>query len=385
MGVDTARGTALCLSGGGFRAMTFHVGALTRLNELGRLARLTLVSSVSGGSIAAATLAHRWPELDVDADGVARNLHRVTDSLLAFARRRVDIPTWARGLVTPARPGGALAEVYARHLFGTATLADLPQHPRFVLCATDMSSGDLVRLDHRGGDLPLAAAVAASSAFPPVFSPYRLAVPPQVHPSPDPAQQPDTDAWWSKLAPAPLRRNRGHLLLGDGGIHDNLGLDPALSCATVYVSDAGIPFVPRRNVPGDWLRQTLAAWKLATHEVSLRRRAEFSHALDHGERTGAVWHTLEDLSIPLPGGIAVHPGWSARLARVHTRLWSLPDTEARALVNLGYAASDAALRRGDPALPAAPGWPFPDVSLDAAPFGNAGRAAVTAGTGASRR
>ena len=30
-------GMALCLSGGGYRAMLFHVGALWRLNELGYL------------------------------------------------------------------------------------------------------------------------------------------------------------------------------------------------------------------------------------------------------------------------------------------------------------------------------------------------------------
>src|SRR5690349_24700851 len=49
-------GIGLCLSGGGYRAMLFHVGALWRLNELGYLTRLTRVSIVSGGSIAAAVL-----------------------------------------------------------------------------------------------------------------------------------------------------------------------------------------------------------------------------------------------------------------------------------------------------------------------------------------
>jgi NTE family protein len=44
-------GIALCLSGGGYRAMLFHLGALWRLNELGYLAKLARVSSVSGGSI----------------------------------------------------------------------------------------------------------------------------------------------------------------------------------------------------------------------------------------------------------------------------------------------------------------------------------------------
>jgi len=31
------RGKAVCLSGGGFRAALFHLGALQRLNEVGRL------------------------------------------------------------------------------------------------------------------------------------------------------------------------------------------------------------------------------------------------------------------------------------------------------------------------------------------------------------
>ena len=48
---------ALCLSGGGYRAMLFHVGALWRLNEVGYLSKLSRVSSVSGGSITAGVLA----------------------------------------------------------------------------------------------------------------------------------------------------------------------------------------------------------------------------------------------------------------------------------------------------------------------------------------
>ena len=50
-------GTALCLSGGGYRAALFHLGALRRLNELGILAQVDTLTSVSGGSIFAAQLA----------------------------------------------------------------------------------------------------------------------------------------------------------------------------------------------------------------------------------------------------------------------------------------------------------------------------------------
>src|SRR5437763_16953031 len=73
--VDAAKrdGVGLALSGGGYRAMLFHAGALWRLNELGWLPKLTTVSSVSGGSIAAGVLAHAWQRLYFGDDGVAEN------------------------------------------------------------------------------------------------------------------------------------------------------------------------------------------------------------------------------------------------------------------------------------------------------------------------
>src|SRR5437764_2563684 len=57
-------GIAWCLSGGGFRAALFHLGAARRLNELGILSQVDTISSVSGGSILSAHLAERiraWP------------------------------------------------------------------------------------------------------------------------------------------------------------------------------------------------------------------------------------------------------------------------------------------------------------------------------------
>jgi NTE family protein len=56
-------GMALCLSGGGFRAMLFHLGTLWRLNEVGLMKGLARVSSVSGGSITAAQLGLVWKRL----------------------------------------------------------------------------------------------------------------------------------------------------------------------------------------------------------------------------------------------------------------------------------------------------------------------------------
>src|SRR6516164_7850549 len=61
---------SLSLSGGGYRAMVFHVGALWRLNQCGLLEKLKRISSVSGGSITAGVLGLCWNDLDFRA-GVA--------------------------------------------------------------------------------------------------------------------------------------------------------------------------------------------------------------------------------------------------------------------------------------------------------------------------
>src|SRR6476646_8611960 len=63
-GSPPAGGAGLCLSGGGYRAMLFHLGTLRRLNEAGLLHTLTRVTSVSGGSITAGVLGLRWKDLD---------------------------------------------------------------------------------------------------------------------------------------------------------------------------------------------------------------------------------------------------------------------------------------------------------------------------------
>lgn len=93
------QGTALCLSGGGFRAMLFHVGALWRLNELGWLPRLKRISSVSGGSITSALLGLRWHALGFGASGTATQFGtQIVEPLRAFAKETVDVWSVVIGL-----------------------------------------------------------------------------------------------------------------------------------------------------------------------------------------------------------------------------------------------------------------------------------------------
>ena len=86
-------GIAIALSGGGFRAMLFHAGALLRLNELGLLSQAKRISSVSGGSITAGYLATRWQELGPpDTQGVFADFRaKLVDPIVRFSRRRIDV------------------------------------------------------------------------------------------------------------------------------------------------------------------------------------------------------------------------------------------------------------------------------------------------------
>src|ERR1700694_1518754 len=68
------QGIALCLSGGGYRAMVFHLGPIISLNEVGLLKKLSRISSVSGGSITAGRLGLEWGSLQFDKNGIAQNL-----------------------------------------------------------------------------------------------------------------------------------------------------------------------------------------------------------------------------------------------------------------------------------------------------------------------
>jgi NTE family protein len=127
MSMDELRtGTALALSGGGFRAALFHVGSLVRLNELGLLSSLARVSSVSGGSIAAGRLAVAWNRLRFE-NGVAANLtEEVVAPLRSFCGRDIDKRAVALGVLSPFRTiGDVLSDIYDDDLLENTNMQSL--------------------------------------------------------------------------------------------------------------------------------------------------------------------------------------------------------------------------------------------------------------------
>jgi len=99
---EVKKGIAIAVSGGGFRATLFHLGAFLRLNELGYLRKLNRISSVSGGSILAGQLATRWNNLTFDERGIATNFeNEVVVPLLKFCDKWLDVTTFAMGVFNP--------------------------------------------------------------------------------------------------------------------------------------------------------------------------------------------------------------------------------------------------------------------------------------------
>ena len=178
-------GTALCLSGGGYRAMVFHIGVLWRLYEAG-FSGLKRISSVSGGSITAGLLGLKWSELSFDpARSPDRFRAEGRRAAAPLAGETIDADAVIFGVLAARQRQRPRRRRLRRHLFDGATLQDLPDEPRFVINATNVQSGALWRFmkpymrDYRVGEVkkptvPLAQAVAASSAFPPVLSPFEL-------------------------------------------------------------------------------------------------------------------------------------------------------------------------------------------------------------------
>lgn len=358
---------ALCLSGGGYRAMIFHLGALWRLSELGYLGKLARISSVSGGSITAGMLGLRWSRLGF-RKGIAQNfVSEVVEPLRRLAGVTIDVGSILAGLFLPGGAGGRIASAYDRHLFHGATLADLPRDPpRFVINATNVQTGDLWRFsrpymrDYKVGEvknprLRLSAAVAASSAFPPVLSPMRLKLE-------------AGDYTESAAGSEPLHRKpfTTRVVLTDGGVYDNLGLETAWKgCPTILVSDAGGELLPEERPSGGWLRHGIRALFIIDNQVRSLRKRQLIDSFRAKTRDGAYWGIRADIShYALPDALPCPSHRTLELARLATRLKALdPGTQER-LINWGYAVCDAAVRRHlDPTLPPPSGFPYPGSAV----------------------
>jgi NTE family protein len=358
-------GSALCLSGGGYRAMVFHIGVLWRLYETGLLSGLKRISSVSGGSITAGVLALKWRRLSFDPARLAADfVPEVVTPLRRLAGETLDAEAIIVGALAPGTISDRVTAAYDRHLFAGATLQDLPDAPRFVINATNVQSGALWRFmkpymrDYRVGEVkaptvPLARAVAASSAFPPVLSPCTLRL----------ENDDFTPNSGQDLQRPPFTTR---VVLSDGGVYDNLGLETAWKrYQTIFVSDAGGKLKPEEEPKSDWARHAFRVLDLIDNQVRSLRKRQVIDSLKSGARKGAYWGIRTDIAnYKLADPLPCPSGRTLALAETPTRLKRMNDDLQDKLINWGYAVCDAALRKHvDPALRRPADFPYPAAKV----------------------
>jgi NTE family protein len=356
-------GIGIALSGGGFRATLFHIGALWRLIELEILPKVDRISSVSGGSIVSGVLAANWLVFKSNPT-VAVFRKTVVEPLRVFCRLNIDTTAIGEGLFNPWKSIGEVIEAkYAEHLLGTTSIADLPETPRFVFNATNLHTGRSFRFskpymgDYRIGlvqnpKVRLAKVVAASSAFPPVLSPVIL----------------DEPGIFEAVLGADLNGNSEftrRIFLSDGGVYDNLGLETVWNrYQTILVSDAGAPFSIDAVPETDWIKQSMRALDVATDQARAMRKRALISDYERGDRQGSYWGIDTDIAdYGLGDAMDCQAKIVAPLASIRTRLNPFDDQEQELLINWGYAVCDAAVRRFAPELSVTPipkpTWPYP--------------------------
>lgn len=359
----------LALSGGGFRATLFGLGSVWRLNDAKLLGKLDRITSVSGGSILAGVLGHRWSRLQF-VDGQATNFRtEITDPVRAFCARTIDIEATIKGWLDLGRTAGDyLADCYAEHLFENATLKDLPVssqagNPKFIIYATNLQTGRSFRFrqdmiaDWMLGTshdtvVPLARAVAASSAFPPIFSPIIVET--------DPA------SWKNGGDLNNIEALRRRIVLADGGVYDNMGLESLVDNVDIaLVSDGGAPFEIEESPHEDNFFQLGRVRDILIDQTRALRKRWFIEELKAGRKHGAYWGIGTRINeYKAPNALTSDSTLTDALEEVPTRLKAFDADLQWHLINWGYALCDAALRtRAGLAVPPVSAWPVPEQAL----------------------
>lgn len=364
----------LALSGGGFRATLFSLGSLWRLNEMGWLRRLDIITSVSGGSITNAVLASRWPKLNWSEDndhGVATNFKElIADPLQGFCSKNIDVAAGLQGLLSPfSSTADKIEKAYHDDLFDDITMQNIPEPqkgkaPRFTFYATSLQTGSSVRIsqkylaDYKIGllekpDIPLAKVVAASSAFPPILSPVIFKLDPQKWKHEEGAYLFDQAAY------------RQTMVLTDGGVYDNMGLEAIWDrCQTVLVCDAGAPFGFNDNPDTDWAKMLLRVLDIATEQTRALRRRKLVQDYQDKVRHGSYWGistAIDDYNVQNP--LVKDNDLTRNLRTVRTRLNPFKPEEQGHLINWGYALTDAAMRKYVDPSTVSGNYPCPDYPL----------------------
>lgn len=297
---------ALVLSGGGIRAMVFHLGVLKFLAEKGLLEKVSRISTVSGGSLIVGLIYQqaslKWPSslefITIIYPALKQKL--CNRSMILGAFRRLLNPLNFKFILSRAN---LLALTLKGEWAINSCLGDLPSTPEWSINGTTAESGKRFRFKRDSfGDymigyansqsFPLANALAVSAAFPGGFGPLAIKT--------SDYQWEKREHWDDSELAKSIKLNFKNLHVYDGGVYDNLGLEPYFDSGknkpkvdeVIIVSDAGAPLTQGFN----WC--ALNPWRLkrvtdiiSDQSRSLRVRS-FTHFLVN-ENLGAYLYIAD--------------------------------------------------------------------------------------------
>lgn len=347
------RRVALTLSGGGFRATLFHLGVIRFLYDSGLLREVRRISAVSGGSVLGAHLVLNWERYTRDPVSFDSASQEIVEFVRSDVRGRV-IRRWILSWLTvvprlvrrKAWTFTNLLQAEYRRLYNDARLKDLSSHslstvnrPDLYLNCTSLSTGSPCCFGPSGfiwrdGDLEktiaaseteLSFAVAASSAFPPLFPPIAIS---------------------NEVLACDRKRFPNVLYLTDGGVYDNLGIE-RLFWREKQVNETDLFLISDAEGNFDWnleARYTLITSRnIRASNLIMKRVSELEYA------------SLSDVRyrvVPFRIGAEIHEGSDEPvlapeiqrcLRNIRTDLDSFSASEINCLIQHGYAvARDAA-------------------------------------------
>ena len=336
------RNVGLALSGGGSRAIAFHLGCLRALQDLDLLQRAQVISSVSGGSVISAMYAYsncsfeefdtrvvqllrRGLERDIIADtltpdAISKSLRGLVItgfySLARLLRRLREKPTKSAS-TSPREPPPArlfsrteaFRNVLAKSLYGETLMHEVTRGSfHTVINATELRTGSAFRFGSKESgcwrlgtiaprEAPVADAVAASAAYPIVLPALEREY----------AFRKDHHTTESQRA-----------VLTDGGVLENLGVSPLepgrISSVSTNVfnpdyiisCDAGTGIPEGQRYPSRWLSRVGTSFRLGFRKVQDATRNRLHSFQRHGEISGFVLAYLgqQDCRLPwIPPGL----------------------------------------------------------------------------------
>lgn len=349
---------ALAVAGGGYRATLYSLGSLWRLNEFGLLPKLSKITSVSGGSILTGYLAIRWSDLIFDDLGRATNFRKIiAEPIQKFCYKGIDVKSGICGLFSfKDTIGDKIAKAYDKGLFKGAMLQAIHNGaPEFLFYGTNYQTGSSIGVqkkelyDYKIGrypnpDISIAKTVGISSAFPPLLSPVTFRTNPEK---------------WEKIKRKGFSeyfdnaRLRKKLILADGGLYDNLGLEAIWTGKYSHVlsCDAGAPFKVDHNVKTNWASQLLRMTDLMTDQQrALRKKTLITNYIN--KKFGGTYFSISTKigDYELDDSMTSDTKTSSELKNLRTRLNAFNKKEQGHLINWGYALTDTAVRKHSPEL-----------------------------------